>query len=134
MGVICYIGIGSNLGDRLKVIRSAIKRIKALQGTKVLKVSKIIETLPQGGPKGQGKFLNGVIKIRTKLSPVKLFSSLKAIESSLGRKKTLRFGARIIDLDILLYAKKFIQTEKLIIPHPRMFERDFVLKPLLEIL
>ncbi len=131
---ICYIGIGSNLGNRQENIKAAIKIIKLLKDTQVLKVSKIIETLPVGGPKGQGKFLNGAIKIRTNLSALKLLNSLKKIESFLGRKKSVRNGPRIIDLDILLYGNKFINSEKLKIPHRRMFERDFVLHPLLELI
>jgi len=132
--ITCYIGIGSNLGDRQGNIKSAIERIKALKDTQVLKVSKIIETFPVGGPKGQGKFLNGAIKIRTNLSALKLFIGLKKIETDLGRKKTVRNGPRIIDLDILLYGNKFIKSNKLTIPHRKMFERDFVLRPLLELI
>jgi len=132
--VTCYIGIGSNVGNRQGNIKTAIELIKALKDTQVLKVSGIIETFPVGGPKGQGKFLNGAIKIRTNLSALKLLSSLKNIEGSLGRKKTVRNGPRTIDLDILLYGNKFINSRKLNIPHRKMFERDFVLRPLLEII
>ena len=132
--VICYIAIGSNLGNRQDNIKIAIKKIKALKDTQILKVSKIIETLPVGGPNNQGKFLNGAIKIKTNLSALKLFESLKKIEIDLGRKKTVRNGPRIIDLDILLYGNKFIKSKKLIIPHRRMFERDFVLRPLSELI
>jgi len=132
--VICYIAIGSNLGNRQDNIKIAIKKIKALKDTQILKASKIIETLPVGGPNNQGKFLNGAIKIKTNLSALKLFESLKKIEIDLGRKKTVRNGPRIIDLDILLYGNKFIKSKKLIIPHRKMFERDFVLRPLLELI
>ncbi len=131
---ICYIGIGSNLGDKRRNIASAIKRIKALKNTRIIKVSKFIKTNPVGGPPAQDKFLNGALKIETGLLPLKLLAEIKQIEREIGRTKSVRNGPRIIDLDILLYANKIINTKKLVIPHPRMFGRDFVIKPLSEIL
>lgn len=131
---ICYIGIGSNLGDRRKNILSAIKKIKALKDTKVLKVSKLIETNPVGGPKGAGKFLNGALKIDTNIPPKTLLNKFKKIEQELGRIKNAINRPRTIDLDILLYSDKIINTKKLVTPHPRMFEREFVLKPLSEVI
>lgn len=86
------------------------------------------------GDPAQGKFLNAAIKIRTSLRPQLLLAALKKIEKDLGRKKTVRWGPRKIDLDILLYANKVIKRENLVIPHPRMFAREFVLKPLREII
>ncbi len=130
----CYIGVGANLGNRRKNIKSAIRKITALRKTKVIKVSKLIESNPVGGPSGQGKYLNGAVKIQTELLPRILLKELKKIEYELGRIKTVRNGPRVIDLDILLYADKMINTKKLIVPHPRMFFRDFVIKPLLEVL
>ena len=100
--VICYIGVGSNLGDRVKNIKSAIKEIGALKRTKVMKASKLIETKPVGGLKLQPKFLNAALKIKTSLFPVALLKNLKIIEKQLGRVKTVRNGPRTIDLDILL--------------------------------
>lgn len=132
--VTCYLGIGSNLGNRRSQIKSAIAKINSLKKTRVLRVSRIIETRPIGGPSGQPKFLNCVLKVRTSLSPLALLNRLKAIESELGRGKSVRFGPRIIDLDILFYADRIIRTKKLIIPHPRMFKRNFVLEPLSEII
>ncbi len=131
---ICYLGIGSNLGNRNRNISLAIKEINALQNTKVLKRSRVIESLPVGGPAGQNKFLNAVLKIETKLPALNLLRRLKEIESQMGRKKTLRFGPRVIDLDILLYADKVKKSKTLTIPHPKMFDRDFVIKPLMEVL
>jgi len=131
---ICYIGLGANLGDRRKNIKSAVRKITALKKIKVIKVSKLIKSEPVGGPSGQGEFLNGVLKIETSLTPVTLLKKLKNIERELGRVKTVRNGPRVIDLDILLYADKIINTKKLTIPHPRMFFRDFVIKPLLEVI
>ena len=132
--VTCYLGIGSNLGDRLKTIKSAVKKINTLKDTKVIKLSKIIETHPVGGPVGQPKFLNAALKISTVLPPRILLKELKNIEKNLGRKKSVRFGPRTIDLDILFYGNEIINSSNLKIPHPRIFERDFVIKPLLEII
>lgn len=134
MAVICFLGIGSNLGERERFIKLALERINKLKGTKIIKVSRIIETKPVGGPLTQGKFLNACIKIKTSLSPLTLLKNLQNIELELGRKKTLRWGPRTIDLDILLYGDKIIKEKYLKIPHPKMLERKFVLKPLLEIL
>lgn len=127
-----YIGIGSNLGDRLKSIESAITEIKSNPGIAVEKISSIIETAPIGGPR-QGKYLNGVVKIKTEIEPRTLLSILQNIENKLGRKRTIRNGPRTIDLDILLYDDKIINEPGLKVPHPRMLEREFVMKPLLEI-
>jgi len=132
--VTCYLGIGSNLGDRLKTIKSAVKKINTLKDTKVIKLSKIIETDPVGGPVGQPKFLNAALKISTVLPPRKLLKELKNIEKNLGRKQSVRFGPRAIDLDILFYGNEIINYSNLKIPHPRIFERDFVIKPLLEVI
>ncbi|MBI4707865.1 MAG: 2-amino-4-hydroxy-6-hydroxymethyldihydropteridine diphosphokinase [Candidatus Omnitrophica bacterium] len=132
--ITCYLGVGSNLGDRLKNIKLSIQKINALKETKVIKVSKIIETKPLGGPKRQPKFLNACLRIKTNLSAVNLLKKLKTIEKELGRVKTVRFGPRIIDLDILLYGDGILRTKALTIPHPRLFERTFVTVPLSEVL
>jgi dihydroneopterin aldolase/2-amino-4-hydroxy-6-hydroxymethyldihydropteridine diphosphokinase len=132
--VTCYLGIGSNLGDRQKFIRLAIKKINALKDTRIIKVSKIIETRPIGGPQGQGRFLNAALKIKTNRSPLMLLKSLKKIEKELGRRKTVRYGPRVIDLDILFYGNKIIARKELKVPHPKIFEREFVIRPLLEII
>lgn len=132
--VTCYLGIGSNLGDRRINIKSAVKKISELKETKLIKLSKAIETNPIGGPVGQPKFLNAVLKIRTNLQPLILLKKLKQIEKSLGRKKTVRWGPRAIDLDILFWGDKIINSMKLQVPHPRIFEREFVLRPLLEVI
>ncbi len=131
---ICYLGVGSNLGDREKNIKSAVRGINRLKGTKVIKLSKIIETEPVGGPAKQGKFLNAALKIKTSLPPQTLLKKLKEIEEGLGRTKTARYGPRTIDLDILFYGDKIINRKDLVIPHPRVFERDFVLRPLSEVI
>lgn len=126
-----FIGVGSNLGDRINNIQNALKLLKK-EKIRILKQSTFIETKPVGGPK-QGKFLNGVLEIETKLEPIKLLKTLKAIEKKLGRSKAVKNCPRIIDLDILLYEDKVIKSAKLTIPHPKMHERSFVIKPLKEI-
>lgn len=126
-----YIGLGSNIGNRLKNIKDAVKLIEK-EGCTIKDLSKIRETLPISGPP-QRKFLNAVVEIETDCSPKQLLIKLKQIEKRLGRRKTVRFGPRKIDLDILLYGNRRIRLPGLVIPHPRMLERDFVMRPLNEI-
>lgn len=132
--VICYLGLGSNLGDRRNNIEQAVRKISLLKNTRVLKQSSFIQTIPVGGPCGQPKFINAALKISTGLSPSILLGRLKKIEKDLGRGKTPRNSPREIDLDILLYDDRIIKTDRLTLPHPRMFGRDFVIRPLLEII
>jgi 2-amino-4-hydroxy-6-hydroxymethyldihydropteridine diphosphokinase len=132
--VTCYLGIGSNLGNRRKNIRLAIQKIRTLKNTELLKISGIIESKPMGGPKNQGKFLNAAIKIKTNLTPLLLLKKLKKIEIELGRTKTVHYGPRTIDLDILFYGDRIINKKNLKIPHLKLFEREFVTKSLLEII
>jgi len=132
--VTCYLGIGSNLGNRRRYILLATKKIRSLRGCRLIASSRIIETSPVGGPRHQGKFLNAAVKIETTLAATDLLDRLKRIERELGRVKTARNGPRTIDLDILFYGNVSVRTKDLDIPHPRIFEREFVLKPLLELL
>ena len=132
--VICYLGVGSNLGNRRKNIKLAVKLIQALKGTKIIKASKLFESFPCGGPAGQRKYLNAALSISTNFSSLNLLKKLKKIEYEIGRVSTVRFGPRVIDLDILLYGDRVIRNKSLIVPHPRMFNRDFVIKPLIEVL
>jgi len=131
--VVCYLGIGSNLGNRRNNIKKALDYLAKTRGIKIEKISRIYETEPVGGP-AQGKFLNAAIKIKTSLTPQLLLKTIKNIEMDLGRRKTVRFGPREMDLDILLYGNKIIKKRGLLIPHPRMFKREFVLRPLREII
>jgi dihydroneopterin aldolase/2-amino-4-hydroxy-6-hydroxymethyldihydropteridine diphosphokinase len=131
---VCYLGVGSNLGNRRKNIAQAMQKISKLKDTRIIKMSKVIQTQPMGGPSNQGKFLNAALKIQTKIPPLKLLQALKKIERDLGRTKTVRYGPRVIDLDILFYGDKIINRKGLIIPHPRIFEREFVIRPLSEII
>jgi 2-amino-4-hydroxy-6-hydroxymethyldihydropteridine diphosphokinase len=128
----CYIGLGSNLGDRRKNLMQAIEKIGRLQNTKVTKTSSIIETEPVGGPP-QGKFLNACLEIQTELSARELLKNLQNIESELGRVRTVKYGPRTIDLDILLFNDKQIKDKDLTVPHPKILEREFVFAPLKEI-
>ena len=128
----CYLGLGSNLGNRKRNINLAIKKIMSLPSTQVKKCSSIIETAPVGGPI-QPNFLNAVLWIKTGLSARRLLSSLQDIEKSLGRVRGIKNGPRTIDLDILLYGNQQIKEPDLVIPHPRMLRRKFVMQPLQEV-
>ena len=128
-----YLGLGSNLGDRRRNLEAALEALRAHPRITVSAVSSFLETDPVGGPPGQGKFLNAAAKIETDLSPDSLLEELKRVERALGRKPGPRWGPREIDLDILLYGDTILETGTLVIPHPRMRERRFVLEPLAEI-
>ena len=128
---IVFIGIGSNLGDRALNINRAIECLTDTEEIVVEKISSIIETLPiqAEGP----NYLNGVVKIITSLSPGDLLKKLLSIEDKLGRVRLKKNSSRTIDLDILLYGDEAINEPELKVPHPRMFEREFVMRPLQEI-
>lgn len=130
--MLCYIGIGSNLGNRKKYIKNAIEKLRETKGVEVRRISSIHETEPVGGPR-QGRYLNGAIEVDTKLEPEELLARLQKIESELGRERSIKNAPRTIDLDILLYGDKEINEPYLKIPHPRMRDREFVMKPLKEI-
>ncbi|MBI3332570.1 MAG: 2-amino-4-hydroxy-6-hydroxymethyldihydropteridine diphosphokinase [Candidatus Omnitrophica bacterium] len=130
---IAFIGLGSNLGDRPRNLASAIDRLRRLPDTKVVQASGWIKTAPIGGPP-QPVFLNGVVQLETGLSPRILFESLQQIERAMGRPHPHpRWGPRVIDLDLLAYGDLILEEPDLVIPHPRMHERPFVLIPLAEI-
>ena len=127
-----YIGFGSNIGDRLAHIQNAIHSLSKTEGIALKQVSSIYKTEPVGY-EAQAQFLNGVAAIQTSLSPLSLLHTLKDIETAIGRKHRIRWGPREIDLDILIYGDLCVQTEKLVIPHPEMHLRGFVLVPFAEI-
>ena len=127
-----YIGFGSNIGDRLAHIQNAIHALSKTDRITLQKVSALYKTDPVGYEE-QAQFLNGAAAIQTSLSPLALLHTLKDIETAIGRKHRIRWGPREIDLDILIYGDMCIQTEKLVIPHPEMHLRGFVLVPLAEI-
>ena len=132
MGHIAYIGIGSNVGDKLHHCERAISEILRFDGHKLLAKSSLFKTQPIGYT-SQDWFVNGVIKIETDLEALELLRTLKAIESQAGRIETFRWGPRTIDLDILLFDDVQICTKELQIPHPLIQNRQFVLIPLIEI-
>ncbi len=128
---VIFIALGSNLGDRLSYIEKAVVLLKA-SGVVIQRLSKVIETNPVGGP-AQGKYLNAVLKAKTDLTPEELHALTQSIEAKMGRVRKILNGPRVIDIDILLYDDVKLITRKLIIPHPRMCGRDFVMNPLKEI-
>ncbi|HOJ51340.1 MAG TPA: 2-amino-4-hydroxy-6-hydroxymethyldihydropteridine diphosphokinase [Syntrophales bacterium] len=130
--VVAYIGLGSNLGDRVGNCREALTRISALPMTRLVATSSFYLTSPVGYLK-QGDFVNATCEIKTGLHPRELLFALKGIEKAMGRAPAKRWGPRLIDLDILLYDHAWINEEDLEIPHPRLHERRFVLIPLCEI-
>lgn len=127
-----YIGLGSNVGDRRASIDSAVASLRCSPGVRVLRRSDLRETAPEGVA-GQPAFLNGALEIETTLEPAVLLDRLLEIERALGRVRRERWGPREIDLDLLLYGDRVVKTERLVVPHPRMAERRFVLEPLAEL-
>ena len=127
-----YVGVGSNMGDRLENLRAAVGDLARSPDVRVVRSSSVYETAPVGGPE-QGDFLNAVVEISTELEPHALLEALQRIESELGRVRAERFGPRTIDLDLLLYDDEEIDDPHLTVPHPRMRERAFVVVPLTEL-
>ena len=129
---VAYLGLGSNLGNRKANLDQAVELLKAHPGIQINKVSSYYETEPVGYT-DQPDFLNAAVEIETELSPRELLNTVLDIENKMGRKRTIRWGPRVIDIDILLYGTGQIEEEGLQIPHPRMMERRFVIEPLSEI-
>ncbi|MBA4538779.1 2-amino-4-hydroxy-6-hydroxymethyldihydropteridine diphosphokinase [Bacillus aquiflavi] len=127
-----YIGLGSNIENRMEYLEIAVKTLHQHSEINVVNTSSIYETDPIGYEE-QALFLNMVVQVTTNLNPFDLLKVCLNIENKLGRKRDIRWGPRTIDLDILLYNHENIKTEELIIPHPRMDNRAFVIVPLLEI-
>lgn len=130
--VVAYIGLGSNLDDREALLRSAIRQLGEHPAIELEQCSSLYETDPVGFA-DQPPFLNMTARITTHLTPEQLLDICLSIEHALGRVREVRWGPRTIDLDLLLYAEVELNTPRVIIPHPRMQERLFVLIPLLEI-
>jgi len=128
-----YIALGSNLGDRKSNLLSAVAEIGKLPASKVTDLSPFYETSPVGVTE-QPQFINAVLRINTGLSPFDLLQSLQQMEIKLfNRRRMIRWGPRSIDLDLLLYGSKVIEDMTLVLPHPRLAERRFVLQPLCDI-
>ncbi len=127
------IALGSNLGDRAAALDAATLAIGRLPDTRVLAKSAWIESAPVGGPHEQPAYLNGALLIETTLGPLELLDRLQELEQAAGRLRTVRWGPRTLDLDLLLYGEERIRDDRLIVPHPRMVFRSFVLKPAAQI-
>ena len=129
---IAYLSLGSNLGDRPSHIQAAIDHIATTAGIRVLAVSQVRETEPVGVTE-QPSFLNAALCVETELSPAQLLRTMQALEKQLGRRPTYRWGPRVVDVDILLYDDLTMKRKDLVIPHPEIHNRRFVLEPMAEI-
>lgn len=127
------VAVGSNLGDRGKSIEQAIELLSADDQIEKLTLSNLIETAPLGGSPNDPSYLNGAIRLVTTHSAESLHQRLIAIEKKLGRERNVRWASRTIDLDLVGFGNQIVQTESLLVPHPRMSFRSFVLKPLCEV-
>ena len=133
MTVRVFIGLGSNLSDPKKQLQLATQALGQMPATELIKVSSIYMTRPMGSP-DQGDYFNAVIELETDLDATALLDNCQTIENNMGRKREgERWQARIIDIDILLYGDENIHTPDLIVPHPGMHKRAFVLYPLQEL-
>lgn len=127
-----YLGIGTNIGNREENLNNALISLNLLPTTRVTAVSKVYETSPVGFA-DQDDFLNIAVEIETELTAHNILGACLGIEAGLGRVRSIKNGPRVIDIDLLLYEDEKYNTPSLILPHPRMFEREFVLRPLLDI-
>lgn len=131
--VTAYLGVGSNLGDRMANLAAAVTLLAETPGVRLARQSSLYETASIGGPEGAPPFLNGAVEVETTLRPAELLDRMMEIERSLGRERRVKWEPRPIDLDILLFGNEIVSTQELVIPHPLMHERRFVLEPLAEI-
>ena len=127
-----FLGLGSNVEDRLDHLQDAVDALNADRRIRVDAVSSVYETEPVGGPQ-QGPFLNLAVRVATRHAPRQLLRACQAVEAKLGRVRTVRWGPRTIDVDILLYDDRTVRRRRLQIPHPRLTERAFALIPLIEV-
>lgn len=127
-----FLALGTNIEPRLTHLQKALRELSMTKHITILNQSSIYETAPVGYT-DQADFLNMVVQIETHITPIDLLNVCQQIERGLGRKREIRFGPRTIDLDILIYNHENRKTERLILPHPRMHERAFVLIPLNEL-
>jgi 2-amino-4-hydroxy-6-hydroxymethyldihydropteridine diphosphokinase len=126
-----FLGLGSNVGDRLANLQSAVDLLEAAPGIRVLRSSRVYETAPVGPP--QPDYLNAVVEVDSDLEAKALLEACLGVERRLGRVRGERWGPRSIDVDVLTYGEASIDEPGLTVPHPRMHERSFVLAPLLEL-
>lgn len=128
-----FIALGSNLGNRELHLRTALRELAQARDIRIVRTSSFHETEPVGGPTGQAMFLNAVSELDTALPPRELLSRMLAIERAHGRVRTQPDGPRTLDLDLLLYRDVLIEDAECRVPHPRMWQREFVLAPLREL-
>lgn len=126
------LGLGSNIGDRMAHLQRAVKLLETDEQIQVAARSSIYETEPIGF-KAQAAFLNAVIRVETSLPPVALLLACQTVEAQMGRMRSVRWGPRVIDIDLLVYHETVMRTESLVLPHPCITARRFVLVPLAEI-
>ena len=129
MSTITYIGLGSNLGDSRQILLEAVQKLATLGS---VKTSKLYQSPPMG-PQDQPNYLNAVVQLETDLAPLLLLDELQRFEQESGRVRLRRWGERTLDLDLLVYGQEHIQNERLTVPHVGLFERDFVVIPLLDL-
>ncbi|MDP9329424.1 MAG: 2-amino-4-hydroxy-6-hydroxymethyldihydropteridine diphosphokinase [Actinomycetota bacterium] len=132
MAETAFIGLGSNLGDRLSSLQAALDLLGAEPGIEVVSSSRVWESDPVGGPV-QPDFLNAVVRVETSLTPRDLLLVCHQVEAALGRVRDVRWGPRTVDVDLLLFGHETVDEMDLTLPHPRMTRRAFVLLPLLEL-
>jgi 2-amino-4-hydroxy-6-hydroxymethyldihydropteridine diphosphokinase len=128
-----FIGLGANLGDRARHIEAALTELAERGDIRIVACSSLHETDPVGGPPDQPRFLNAVAELATALPPLELLARLQEIERRHGRERLVPNGPRTLDLDLLLYRDRVLDTGELVVPHPRMWQRPFVMQPLAEI-
>jgi 2-amino-4-hydroxy-6-hydroxymethyldihydropteridine diphosphokinase len=126
-----FIGLGSNLGDRRQYLRAAVAALR--MAGDVVAVSPLYETAPVGGPEGQGAFLNLVVELSTEDSPRELLERCQALETAADRVRTVHWGPRTLDADVLWFEGMSVAEADLTVPHPRLWERRFVLQPLADL-
>ncbi|HET9822447.1 MAG TPA: 2-amino-4-hydroxy-6-hydroxymethyldihydropteridine diphosphokinase [Burkholderiaceae bacterium] len=126
-----FVGLGANLGDAVATVRAAIDALRGLPGTTCVAQSSLYRSAPvlAEGP----DYVNAVVELRTELAPESLLTELLRVEDRFGRERPFRFAARTLDLDLLAYGSRRLETPTLTLPHPRMHERAFVIEPLAEI-
>lgn len=132
-GATCFCSLGSNLGDRVGHLVGAVEALASRSDCRLLRTANLFETAPVGGPIEQGAFLNTVIVLQTGLSPVGMLRAALDLEQRLGRRRTMPNGPRVIDIDLLLFDDLICDTPELVLPHPRMHLRRFVLEPLMQV-
>ena len=129
-----YLGLGANLGDRLANLERAVELLDAAPGVEVLASSRVWETDPVGGPEGQPRYLNAAVAAEATIGPHDVLRAAKSIEGAMGRVPSERWGPRIIDIDLLLFGEETIADAELIVPHPELWNRRFVLDPLADVI